>query len=302
MNQKLFNPVEKPQNISLSLNGRRVLITGATSGIGWQTAVAFAQNGANLILSGRSIQKSKDLMAQIRADRPEIEIIFLSASLNSRDEAQRLAQDAWDWKSGIDVLINCAGVDIMNEKNKNKDFYEKLDLLWQTDVLGTVVLSRTIGFWMKESFLSQSAEPTPTENLPTENCSQNNGSQKFCLRSPVFTPSIINIGWDGSRRGLAGNAGELFALTKGAVESFTRSLAQTLAPQVRVNAIAPGWIQTKWGSQAKSTFQSRVKRQSLLERWGQPNEIAQTAVFLASEAASYINGQILDVNGGFNGN
>ncbi len=304
MNQNLTNTDQNTKNLSLPMTGRRVLITGSTSGIGWQTALAFARNGANLILSGRSVQKSKDLLLQLRNERPEIETVFIPANLNSRENAERLAQTAWNWKSGIDVLVNCAGVDIMNEDNKNKDFYEKLQLLWETDVLGTVVLSRTLGSRMQESNSSCVYPPSDVATVAADDCITAESSQTPAgsHSENVDRPSIINIGWDGTRRGLGGNSGELFALSKGAVESFTRSLAQTLAPYVRVNAIAPGWIQTKWGAQAKPAFQNRAKRQSLLERWGQASEVAQTAVFLASSAASYINGQIIDVNGGFNGN
>lgn len=304
MNQNLTNTDQNTKNISLPMTGRCVLITGSTSGIGWQTALAFARNGANLILSGRSVQKSKDLLLQLRHERPEINTVFIPADLNSRENAERLAQTAWNWKFGIDVLVNCAGVDIMNEDNKNKDFYEKLQLLWETDVLGTVVLSRNLGSRMQESYSSCVSSPSDVANIAVEECIAGGQGQTPATLPLAYAdrPSIINIGWDGTRRGLAGNSGELFALSKGAVESFTRSLAQTLAPYVRVNAIAPGWIQTKWGVQAKPAFQNRAKRQSLLGRWGQPNEVAQTAVFLASSAASYINGQIIDVNGGFNGN
>ena len=79
---------------------------------------------------------------------------------------------------------------------------------------------------------------------------------------------------------------------------FTRSLAVSLAPRVRVNCIAPGWIRTAWGEQASDTWQQRVIRETPLRRWGTPEDVARVARFLASEDAAYITGQIINVNGG----
>jgi 3-oxoacyl-[acyl-carrier protein] reductase len=106
------------------------------------------------------------------------------------------------------------------------------------------------------------------------------------------------MGWDQANTGMAGDSGEFFAAVKGAVMSATRSLAKSLAPQVRVNCIAPGWIRTEWGQQASEEWQDRAKRESLLARWGEPEDVARVACFLVSPAASFINGQIISINGG----
>jgi 3-oxoacyl-[acyl-carrier protein] reductase len=78
----------------------------------------------------------------------------------------------------------------------------------------------------------------------------------------------------------------------------TRSLAKSLAPEVRVNCIAPGWIRTAWGQRASAEWQDRARGESLLARWGEPEDVACVARFLASSAAEFINGQIIPVNGG----
>ena len=109
---------------------------------------------------------------------------------------------------------------------------------------------------------------------------------------------ILNMGWDQADTGMAGDSGEFFAAIKGAVMAATRSLAKSLAPQVRVNCIAPGWIRTEWGHQASAEWQQRAKRESLLARWGEPEDVARVACFLVSPAASFINGQIIPINGG----
>ncbi len=78
------------------------------------------------------------------------------------------------------------------------------------------------------------------------------------------------------------------------------SLAQELAPQVRVNLVSPGWIQTAWGDQADSYWHQRAKGQSLMNQWGTPHDVAQAALYLISPAARFVTGQRLIVNGGWN--
>jgi 3-oxoacyl-[acyl-carrier protein] reductase len=98
---------------------------------------------------------------------------------------------------------------------------------------------------------------------------------------------------------MEGDNGELFSTTKGAVMAASQSLAQTFAPQVRVNCLAPGWIRTEWGETASDTWQKRARKQSLMDRWGTPEDIGTAAVWLASPASSFVSAQIIQVNGGF---
>jgi 3-oxoacyl-[acyl-carrier protein] reductase len=110
--------------------------------------------------------------------------------------------------------------------------------------------------------------------------------------------AILNIGWDQAERGMEGDSGELFATAKNAIMGFTRSLAVSLAPEVRVNCIAPGWIRTAWGEQAGDAWQQRVIAETPLKRWGTPDDIARLARFLLSDEATYITGQVIYANGG----
>src|SRR5690606_35746240 len=134
----------------------------------------------------------------------------------------------------------------------------------RVDVRGTVELSRAIGAQMRDR--GQGA--------------------------------ILNIGWDQAATGMAGDSGELFAAAKNAIMGFTRSLALSLAPQVRVNCIAPGWIRTAWGETASATWQQRVLDETPLRRWGEPEDIAKLARFLVSDEAAYLTGQVVNANGG----
>jgi NAD(P)-dependent dehydrogenase (short-subunit alcohol dehydrogenase family) len=80
--------------------------------------------------------------------------------------------------------------------------------------------------------------------------------------------------------------------------AFTRSFAKAMAPRVRVNCLAPGWIKTAWGEGAPDEWQRRVMAETPLQRWGLPEDVARTARWLASPAASFITGQVIRINGG----
>jgi 3-oxoacyl-[acyl-carrier protein] reductase len=97
---------------------------------------------------------------------------------------------------------------------------------------------------------------------------------------------------------MEGRTAELFALGKAAIMGFTKSLARSLAPTVRVNCVAPGWVQTAWGEGAGQPWQERVLAETPLARWGTPEDIAGVVAFLCSDEAAFLTGQIVNVNGG----
>jgi 3-oxoacyl-[acyl-carrier protein] reductase len=170
---------------------------------------------------------------------------------------------AWDlWE--LDILVNNAGADTLTGEAAKWPFERKLEELLAVDLKATMYLGRAIGRLMKK---------------------HSDGV-------------ILNIGWDQAETGMEGDSGELFAATKGAVMAFSRSLALSLAPEVRVNCLAPGWIQTAWGRNASPSWQERVERETPLRSWGWPNDVAQMARWLASPAARYVTGQVFRCNGG----
>ncbi len=110
--------------------------------------------------------------------------------------------------------------------------------------------------------------------------------------------SIVTMGWDQAETGMEGDSGELFTAIKGAVQAFTRSLALSLAPNVRVNAVSPGWIRTSWGESAPQHWQERVLRETPLARWGTPEDVAEVCRFLVGPGSNFLTGQVIRVNGG----
>ena len=108
------------------------------------------------------------------------------------------------------------------------------------------------------------------------------------------------IGWDQAIEGMEGDAGQMFGPVKAAVMAFAASLAQELAPDVRINTIAPGWIQTSWGEKASEYWDARAKTQSLMNRWGKPDDVARAVLYVSNPANSFINAQTINVSGGWN--
>jgi 3-oxoacyl-[acyl-carrier protein] reductase len=249
-------------SIDNSLSGKTAVVTGSSSGIGRAIALELARAGANVLIHARRNRAGAEEVSEaIRQLGRETKVLL--ADLSELAAQDKLVKAAWDW-CATDIWVNNAGVDVLTSEAANWSFEEKLAALWKVDVVSTLRLSRAAGRRMRE---------------------RGHGT-------------ILNVGWDQAETGMAGDSGEMFAAVKGAVMAATRSLAKSLAPEVRVNCVAPGWIRTEWGENASQQWQDRARRESLLDRWGTPEDVARTARFLVSPAAEFINGQVIAVNGG----
>jgi 3-oxoacyl-[acyl-carrier protein] reductase len=250
------------------LTGMRAMVTGSSSGIGRAIALELARAGCDVLVHARANrQAANQVLHEVRAHGRRSELLL--SDLSDPVQQQSLVTRAWETWSGLEIWINNAGADVLTGERSQWSFEEKLERLWQVDVLATVRLSRLAGELMSRS--------------PAD----------------VGRRCIVNVGWDQAETGMAGDSGQLFATVKAAVMAFSRSLAMTLAPQVRVNCVAPGWIKTAWGDQAPSYWQERAVRESLSGRWGTPEDVAHTVRFLVSPATQFVNGQVIHVNGGF---
>lgn len=244
------------------LDQKRIVVTGSSSGIGGAIALECARAGADLVLTYRA---SEDAAAQVSAEIEAVgqQVQVCQLDVSCPDSRRQFEQTVVD-KGPVDAVVNNAGADLLTGALKEASFQEKLQTLLAVDVTGTVELARAFGLRLQQ---------------------QGRGS-------------ILTVGWDQSDRGMEGDSGELFATAKNAIMGFTRSLSVSLAPDVRVNCIAPGWIQTAWGDQASEYWQDRVLKETPLRRWGRPEDIAAVARFLLSDEASYMTGQVINVNGG----
>ena len=258
---KAFPRITKVQ--SPELTGIRSLVTGSTRGIGRAIALEFAQHGAHVLVHGcHSLDRGRSVVKEIEA--LGVQSGLLMANVADPSECERLVQDAWSKWSGFDVFVQCAGADLLTGEAASWTFERKWQTLSAIDVLGTMRLCRNVGHRMNAA----------------------NGGV------------ILTVGWDQAETGFGGESGELFGAAKGAVMCFTRSLARTLAPNVRVNCLAPGWIKTAWGEQASESWQRRVESETLLRRWGLPEDVAATARWLVSPTTSFVTGQTVRINGG----
>jgi 3-oxoacyl-[acyl-carrier protein] reductase len=249
---------------SNELSGQTAVVTGASRGIGRAIALEMAGAGADVVLHARQSREALEgVAAEVRAlgRKAETGLFDLCDTANH----EKLVAQAWRDDRPIDIWVNNAGADVLTGAAAKWPFERKLEALWKLDLTATIRLSRLVGAKMK------------------------------ARGSGV----ILNMGWDQAQQGMAGDSGELFAAAKGAVAAFSRSLAASLAPEVRVNCLAPGWIRTGWGQAASQAWQDRAARESLLRRWGTPEDVARVARFLASPAAAFVTGQVIAVNGGF---
>jgi 3-oxoacyl-[acyl-carrier protein] reductase len=245
------------------LNGLRVAVLGSTTGIGRSVAIKLGEAGADVIVHGRTSRaQAEEVADRIRQGGSRASVLM--ADLADRNAGDQLVDDCWSTWGGIDAWLHLAGADTLTGPDAKLPFDDKLDKLWSVDVVSTIRLCRNVGRRMKE---------------------QGHGS-------------IVTMGWDQAETGMEGDSGELFTAIKGAVLAFTRSLALSLAPQVRVNAVSPGWIKTAWGDSASNVWQERVLRETPLARWGSPDDVAGACRFLISPASSFLTGQVLRINGG----
>lgn len=243
------------------LTGKRALITGSGQGIGLSLALGLASAGARVILNGRSAARLQAAVAEMAAAGFDVDC--LPFDVTSHDAA-RTAVDAYESAEGpIDILINNAG---MQRRAPLEDFDPAdFELLMQTNIASVFHVGQA------------------------------------CARHMIArgTGRIINIA--SIQTALARPTIAPYTMTKGAVANLTKGMATDWGPKgLRVNAIAPGYFDTPLNAAlvADPEFTAWIARRTPVGRWGQLPELRGAAIFLASAAASYINGQVLFVDGG----
>jgi 3-oxoacyl-[acyl-carrier protein] reductase len=221
--------------------------------------VAFSAAGARVGLGyRRSHDAAQALSAELGPDHP-----LLQADLSTLEGCAAMVQGAFASLGNVDAWVNNAGADVLTGDAAAWPAERKLDALLDVDLKSTIRCSRMVAARMAPG-----------------GC-------------------IINIGWDhATTDGMAGDDPELFAAVKAGVLGFSKSFARSVAPDVRVNVLCPGWIETAFGEGVDRAFHDEVATGTPLRRWGRPEDVAGAAVWLASPAAAFITGQAVNVNGG----
>lgn len=239
---------------------KTVFITGATGDIGEALSLAFAKEGYCLGLHFYQNKEKRDKLAS-ELDLLGATYFFYQGDLGQAGVGQKLIEQFLAEVGQIDVIVNNAGItrDMYLMKMDEKDFIE-------------VIQANLTSAWQVSK-----------------------GAVKAMMKARRGV--ILNMS---SVVGLTGNIAQVnYAASKAGLIGMTKSLAQELAGRgIRVNAIAPGFIETKMTAKLPEDFKLTLKKEIPLGRYGQPNEIADLAVFLASDKASYITGQVISIDGG----
>jgi 3-oxoacyl-[acyl-carrier protein] reductase len=248
----------------VDLDGKFVLVTGASSGIGQAIAIGCAAAGADVAITYRKNREGAEETARRIRDRGRsVEIV--EADVSREDDIDSLAGAVSKRFGRVDAWINNAGADILTGEGRKLNRREKLDLLLRVDLRGTILAS-----WAAVDV----------------------------MRRQPGGGVIINMSWDHVGVGMQGENPILYATAKGGILSFSKSLARDVAPHIRVNILAPGFIETSFGEGANDDWRREVVGRTPLQRWGVPQDLAGAAIFLASDAAAFVTGQVLAVNGG----
>lgn len=237
------------------------LVTGSARGIGRAIALRYAADGYDVAINYRSSEKQAQAFAQDIYDKTEVEAIVVQADISDSRQAARLVEETVDHFGGLDHVVNNAGINhhAYTPELSPTDFQR----LMEVNVNGTFAVTKA-------------AQPHLLESAVTE------GSTIINMSSIVaHTGVAIECHYGASKAGIIG---------------LTRSHAKEFAPDIRVNAIAPGLIETDMTADRTREEQQQEENQIPLARYGTPKEIADAVAYLRD--ATYITGETLNINGG----
>ena len=243
----------------MDFQGRSSIVTGASQGIGKAIALELAREGVEVILVDIQKEKLEEVADEISADKGKAAVF--SADVSQMDEAMRVVEEVVKSSKKIDYLVNNAGITRDNLLMRMKE--EEWDSVLQVNLKGVFNFSKAV----------------------IRNMINNRYGR------------IVNIS---SIVGLIGNAGQCnYSASKAGVIGFTKSLAREVASRgITVNAVAPGYIATPMTESLPESVKQQFRDWIPVKRFGTPEEITHAVKFLLSDEASYITGQVINVNGG----
>jgi 3-oxoacyl-[acyl-carrier protein] reductase len=238
-----------------------VLITGSSRGIGKATALLFAREGAKVIINYHNAEKEANEVVK-EISRIGSEAIAIKCDVSKEEEVKKMVLEGVKKFGKIDILVNNAGIVF------DVPLFEKTIEQWNrtlgVDLIGVFLCSKYVAPYLKKQ-----------KSGAIINISSTNG---------IDTLSTESADYDASKAG---------------VISLTKNLASELAPNIRVNCIAPGWINTDINKGLPKDYVAEEIKHILMKRFGKPEEIAKSVLFLASDDASFITGTTLVVDGGY---
>jgi 3-oxoacyl-[acyl-carrier protein] reductase len=242
------------------LKGKAAIITGSSRGIGKAIAQAFAAQGANLVIHGSREESLRALQEELSSSG--VRCAYAAGDIGQYETAERLAKTCMDAYGRIDVLVNNAGI---NSRHSFEEVTpEEWDLILRTNLTGAFYMCR---------------EVIPQMLRQQQGCIINMSSSAGKTAHP--------------------NAAVCYGVSKAGINSLTQKLAYDFAGKgIRVNAICPGPIETDMSLQWTPEYREKVFSSIPMHRLGTGEDVANTAVFLASDMAAFICGESINVNGG----
>lgn len=240
---------------------KTVLITGASKGIGRETAIYFAKHNYNVVINYLTNEKEALKLKAIIEKNYNVSSMIIKADVSNEIEVKNMLDKVIEKFKTIDVLVNNAGIaiDTTFEDKTVDNFNKTLNI----NLIGTFLVSKYASYYMKKQ-----------EKAAIVNVSSTNSIDSYYPYS---------MDYDASKAG---------------VNLLTKNLAVELAPSIRVNAVAPGWVNTDMNKSLDKNYIKEEEEKIALGRFAEPSEIAKVIYFLASDDASYINGSIIVVDGG----
>lgn len=252
----------KTGQITVDLKDQTALVTGASRGIGRAVALALGRCGANVVCVARNEEKLRETVAAIREAGGNAESV--ACDVTDGESVAKTVEDVVEKHGGLSILVNNAGItrDTLFPRMEDNEWDDVIN----TNLRGTYLFCK--------------------------------GAVRAMMRARYGR--IVNIA---SLSGVRGNPGQVnYSASKAGVIGMTRSMAQELAARnVTVNAVCPGFIDTEMTEALGDLVRDEVKKRIPARRLGMADEVAETVLFLASPAASYITGQALLVDGGLAG-
>jgi 3-oxoacyl-[acyl-carrier protein] reductase len=247
-------------NTSKRLEGKVAIVTGASKGIGKEIALAFAKEGAKLVITARSEELLKTLAAEIKGLGAQEPLCF-PLDVKQSEKVDELVDKTLDKFGRVDILVNNAGLTRDGLLLRMSD--EDWDEVMETNLKGAFLCLRAV------------AKPMMRQR----------------------SGRIINMA---SVIGLIGNAGQAnYAASKAGIIALTKSAAKELGSRnILINAIAPGFIDTDMTRVLGDDVKNQILKSIPVGKLGQPSDIAKAALFLASDESSFVTGQVLTVDGG----
>lgn len=238
---------------------KNVLITGASRGIGRSIAVTFAKNNYDVIINyNNSVNEAQELKKYI-VEKYDVNVLLIKADISNENDINNMVENCVDRFGHIDVLVNNAA--ISNDSLISDKTKESFVNILDTNLIGPFMLSRACSKYMPK------------------------GSSIIMISSTnaIDTYYPYGLDYDASKAGLI---------------SLMHNLSQEYAPNIRVNAVAPGWVNTDMNRELDNEFKEKEYNKILLNRFAEPEEVAKVVYFLSSEDASYINNTVIRVDGG----